>query len=378
MARAHASCVLVFLGGLYSAAGAQDLIHYKFEELGGRQVTNFAAPDRRVPRDGTLASSAGYAQGVVWAPGRFGSGALRGVPQFQNGPTLEVDTGWDGRIELTAFTVALFVRNRFPTSVGSLLFHNGRYLQGWVGTPSGAYRGFSLMGLNSSLVSSNSDVFTAAQSRWVHVALVVQANGAAQFFIDGNPEPPIAVLAPNIQDGVRFRVGMASAYDLDEFRFTLRAASAAEIQSWATRDLATDAPFSRGCAPRGFAPELDSNRATAGPPRVGNQGHAYLVFGPSGSAFALAIGLTRLSLGGVPLPIDLGLLWPGLSGCPWETSTDLVLGGALDAAGRGALPFPIPADPTLVGSVLYNQCLLAHPTVAPVMTTNAFASAIGN
>jgi hypothetical protein len=92
----------------------------------------------------------------------------------------------------------------------------------------------------------------------------------------------------------------------------------------------------------------------------------------------LGLGSNRTKLGALPLPLDLGLLHPTLSGCLWESSIDIaILAGLLNDAGAGVVQAPIPNDAAWIGASLWNQSLMVHALTSAVMTSNAWVSSIG-
>jgi hypothetical protein len=77
----------------------------------------------------------------------------------------------------------------------------------------------------------------------------------------------------------------------------------------------------------------------------------------------------------VPLPFDLGLIFPVLSGCNWESSADVTISGSL--SGTSTLIFlPIPNNAALNGAALWNQALLVSGGVVN-QSTNGLAVGIG-
>jgi hypothetical protein len=77
----------------------------------------------------------------------------------------------------------------------------------------------------------------------------------------------------------------------------------------------------------------------------------------------LALGLSRTSYLGVPLPLDLTPL--GATNCRLLCSAEHVFAAATDAAGIALAGFVAPYDPSLAGSNLHAQWLFAAPNANP-------------
>jgi hypothetical protein len=234
---------------------------------------------------------------------------------------------------------------------------------------------FDQSGLTNDL-TLGADVQSMAASAWLHIALVVDAaNLTARYYVNGAASgPPIAIPAggANIQSGsFGFNVGgyvlSGGDYDIDEFRFTLSAASASQVAAWAARTSPAGGAYGAGCNGATLS-------STGGPPQLGNSVHALQIAGNAGGAYALGLGTNRLTLGGIALPLDLGVVFPALSGCSWESSGEVFLGGVVGGAGA-TVPLPIPADPALDGAVLWNQALVIGG--GSTQSTNGFSFGIG-
>jgi len=218
----------------------------------------------------------------------------------------------------------------------------------------------------------------------VHVAAVVDANiKYLTYYVNGKPEIPRQIgSVPRVQPSLdNLQVGTISSdgsFDLDEFRFRLGTASAAEIKNWATQNSAADSAYGKGCWPKGRPVLLGSNSDQHGPPAVGNDKYALELYGLPGSAYVLALGLNRLNFGVLPLPLDLGFLDPALKGCGWETSADFAwFTGLIGTGGITSLPLPIPQQQSLVGVNLYGQAVLYSSVLNRYMASNAFAVSVG-
>jgi hypothetical protein len=98
--------------------------------------------------------------------------------------------------------------------------------------------------------------------------------------------------------------------------------------------------------------------------------------GSANSAGTLTLGFSSTTLGAVPLPINLGLLFPTLPGCNLYGSADVTLPFAVDAGGNFSIAFPILNNPFLIGATLYNQGVILGGA-AGLQTTNGVAVSIG-
>lgn len=286
-----------------------------------------------------------------------------------------VDSGWSGAL-VGSWTVAWFMKERtpLPDTLAYYLFSGIANFRAF--TSGAAGNGLIIGGFGGTDQTLTANIRTPAATRWVHVALVVDATSTtATWYVDGVAQAPTSSAGANVPAGtVTFKVGVhtrlttGTFWDIDEFRLQNRAASAAEVASWAQTDLAAEGPYGLGCNGR--------LSAGGGKPTLGNAGYVLNLSGPVSAAFALGIGFDRLSFGGVPLPLNLGLVFPSLQGCNWETSAAVFVNGVLNASGIGLVPLPMPNNPSMVGFVACNQAFLSAG--ATLATTNPHASAIGN
>jgi len=370
---------IAFILALVLAGTAQDVLHYKFEAGGGTKVINYAARSHLAPAEGMIEYHSST-NPPRWVAGRFG-GALAGDPLGTN-PNIQVNTGWGGGFT-GSFTIAAFLKMRTPVPASSgCVFVYSDDLAAYVGGTS--LDGRLHVSWPSRGVSSTTDVFSLAAKGWVHVAAVMDDNtGYATLYVNGVPEipqrfgssPPVPPDINNLRVGT---IGANGSFDIDEFRFRLGTATAAEIKDWANENPAADGAYGQGCWPKGRPVLLDSNSDQQGPPAVGNSSYEIELYGLPGSTFIFGSGSNRLSFGGTPLPLDLGFLDPSLKGCNWESSGDVAwLQGVIPPTGQAVLPFPVSQIPSLVGITLYSQAVLYSPVLKRYMATNAFATAIG-
>ncbi len=356
-----------------------DVLYYKFETGAGRKAINFAAASGLAPAEGTFKST--YPGGASWAQGRFGRGAMLGSHFNPKNPGNSygayynyLDTGWIPKFT-GSFTVAWFMKERAPQATLDYIFSGvgafrcftngiagkGLWVRSWGGSPAD--------------LKLTYDVQAGARSKWLHVALVVDwASKKATWYVDGKAQAPIKLSAgANVNGTTSFKIGQhvttfySFNYDLDEFRFSTRAATPAEILAWATKDLAAAGKYGKGCG---------GTLSGTGVPAVGKPFLLNLT-GPASSPFFLSLGLSRTKFGALTLPFDLGTVIPGMSGCNWESSMLVIMTGGLNSSGRGKTGLPIPNNPIFTGVTLFNQAMMVS-SGNKLSTTNGLGVAIGN
>ena len=367
-------CLVPCLAGLASAQGPKDVLYYKFDETGGRTVVNHASSSGVAPAEGTLVGT--YA--TTHVPGMLGPSALSGGTSASSAGSNYADTGWIPSLAGGDLTVAFFIKQRTapatPSTTSYLFTANTATCRMFTGGAASRGLRMATWGGTPASLDTTQDVQTAAASSWLHVALVIDAAGLkATYYLNGVAQPPIPTNGGATLTGGShaFHIGgylsFGGLYDVDEFRVSLRAVPAAEIQAWASQTTAVSAPYGKGC--------FGATLAGASAPQVGNAAHALLVGGASGSSYLLALGASRLKLGALDLPIDLGLVLPALSGCHWQSSADVTLSGTLSGTSV-SVPLAVPANPALNGVVLWCQALLSAPP-SSLQSTNGLAVAIG-
>lgn len=359
-------------------ASAQDIIYYKFDAGEGRRIINYAPPNKVAWREGVV-SQATLPTADIWTSGKW-NGALRGAPSWSSSGHARVDTGWHGAYK-GSLTIAFFfkMRSLIPRGNAARLFGSGRgclsgYLQG------GQFKVSAIANCQSGGTAFSRDVITPARTRWVHLAYVLDDAARVQrFYVDGVAEKPIAAPSQRYSSGSipTFVVGKSiNVADIDEFRVSLRAVSAAEIKAWATKQPSAAATYGVACHEKGRSVLLDS---AGGLPKIGNTGYRLEVFGPWRSSYVLLLGTNRSRLGTTPLPFDIGGFFPKLNGCLWEAAGNVAaLAGSLDARGAAAVLLPIPRLSNLVGERVYGQALMRNPVSGATMLTNAHSTVVGN
>ncbi len=133
--------------------------------------------------------------------------------------------------------------------------------------------------------------------------------------------------------------------------------------------------FAPGC--RGNAAREPLLRVAGGTPWIGSPFELRLQdVLPSTIAF-LALGASRTSWNGIPLPLDLG--WWGMPGCRLATSYEQSVLAQADTAGIARWTFGIPAAPALIGARFYAQAFALDPSAnaRQMVLSNANEAVIG-
>lgn len=110
-----------------------------------------------------------------------------------------------------------------------------------------------------------------------------------------------------------------------------------------------------GAASRAIAPQLNG----IGTPQLGDVFGVGVRHAPPFGVAILSHGLSAQSWGGLALPFDLAAL--GAPGCKILADTFLWVPLPIGANGQGEVVYPVPADPSLTGTVFYNQGLILDP-----------------
>lgn len=338
--------VVALAAATLASAQSPDILYYKFVTGSGTNVINFAPGG---PANGTIT-------GTVASPWTTGvaDNALRGGTNVAPTTNNAVDSGWKP-VLTDDFTFAFFMKQEnSPATTLSYVFSGvgsfrtftngvagkGLWCRAWGGAPAD--------------LKLTTDIQAAAASTWVHVALVVDwtASKTAVWYVDGKPTDVIPLTAgAKLTGTTNFFLGQHGTsgnwtYNTDEFRFSTRAASPGEVAAWAAMKPAGDNTYNAA----NCGATLGSKN---GPPSLGTPGYQLALNGSATSPFALSIGFKRGAI-----LFDLGLLFPVLKGCVWDSSLDLVFGGATDSNGDAVMPLPIPNDKGLAGANLWSQALI--------------------
>lgn len=336
--------------GTPSPMGSEELF-FKFDERGGARAINFAPV--AAPREGQIVSTLPLA----WVGGRFNA-ALAAGSITPTANSNRVETGWaPGQITGSDFTWAAFLRvgNNHPAPSLSYVFGIPTALEFRVFTGANSIITSSWMP-SAPALRTVANVYALASANWVHVALTIDTNrSSATYYIDGVAEPPIAISGGFTSNVTALNVGQqlptlgASIYAIDDFRLLTRAATPLEIASWAAASTAVDASYGQGCGA--------DLRSLNGPPTLGNGTYQLAVSSTTSTVGVIGLGGARHDLGGFPLPLDLGLFFPTLAGCHWETSAEVFLPVVLSGGG-GIMPLVIPNSLALRHRSLYAQALV--------------------
>ncbi|PIE24611.1 MAG: hypothetical protein CSA62_01925 [Planctomycetota bacterium] len=350
----------LFFAGLLAAgvAAQNDVIYYPFVSGKGKQVRNLANPS--LP--GTIVGST---VAKPWTTGKTNS-ALRGASNQVPKTVNAVDTGWKPNLK-GDFTVAWFMKQEnFPGTSLSYLFSNVGSFRCF--TNGAARKGLSIKawGGMPSTLSTSTDIQALAAKGWVHVACVVDWTGskAATWYINGEVDKVLPLTAganligkSNLFIGRHFYASIPWVYNTDEFRFSTRAASPAEVAAWA-------AMTPGGAGAYNVIPACGTARLAAnGSPSLGNLKFQMTVTGPKGSPVLLSIGSDP------SLKFDVGAIYPSLKGCQWA-SKPLFFLTSNTGAGTGIIPFPIPNNTAYRGVMLWNQALVLGYPSSKTQATN--------
>ena len=355
---------LVTLGCLAQMASfvpGQDVLYYKFDARGGDKVINYARGSIKGPDEGTLQGNATARQ--RWAKGLYGGALYGGETSRWNTRQNYVDTGWAGAFS-GSFTVAWLMKLRGQQAG----INDLSYLFSGVGsfrcfTNGLAGKGLMVRGWGGKDLQLKTDIQALAAKGWVHVALVVNDKAkVAVWYVNGKAQAPIKISkSPKVSKGKRsFLVGFHETlqtpfqYDVDEFRFSLKATPALELLAWASGSQAADSPYGKACGGKLGALYPGQIPWT----RTGRYG-VRARFTRAGPVLFL-LGSSRTSLFGFPglLPFDLGPFFSGLKGCPLQTSMQFILATSAGSNGIVDFPLPIPGNSKYAGMTLYVQCLL--------------------
>ncbi len=353
-----------------SLTAQNEILYYKFNEGGGTTAINYANASP-APATGTITGG----NTTHFAPGFSGSGlkatTATGIHSY-------VETGWSGAWT-GSFTVAWFMRQAgTPGTTLSYFFANQGsfrcFTNGAAGT--GLYVRAYGTGVSPADMFLQTNIQTLANGQWLHIALVVDTvSSTGTFYLNGTAQTPIPFTGtPGQTPTLPFRIGAHNSssinryYDIDEFRFLNRAVPANEILAWSLQASGADSAFGAGCGA--------TMQGSGGEPAIGNVLYGHSGTGAANSAGTLTLGFSSTTLGAVPLPINLGLLFPTLPGCNLYGSADVTLPFAVDAGGNFSIAFPILNNPFLIGATLYNQGVILGGA-ASLQTTNGVAVSIG-
>lgn len=359
---------------LISALAAQsEVLYYKFDG-GGAKALNYAAAGGPAPAEGVITNTLTTAPLDSFVAGRFGK-ALQGGSAVTPYQANSVATGWAPNVT-GSYTWAMWMYNSRGNAGPGLTYVAGIPVSGQFRIYGGSSILLTVGGAGgSTYYATTANIYAMATAGWVHVAFVVDtSNMTATYYVNGVAEVPLTLTALPSIVGADFNIGRQatnapSIYDIDEFRFLTRAATAGEIAVWSTANGAGDVAFGQGC---------DATMvSTNGPPQLGNVNYGLTATGAVPGVGFLMIGVSRTNVGPLTLPFDLGLVIPPMTGCQWESSGEVSLLVVLGGGGVGTQALPIPSNPALDGLTLYAQGLFVGGP-RTMMSTNPVAIGVGN
>ncbi len=335
-----------------------ELLQYQFNEVRGTEFANTATTNA-APALGTLANTVTNWQSDPGRASFRGNEPGFGSLGYRSTGGGAVNSGWTTAVS-GSFSVSFWLR-RDPASTSTnpfgYAFGNGTFRSFVAGA---AGQGITFRGSAIGNVDSGFTV-TGTPGVWQHICLVVDdAAGTATWFSDGvagnsvtfpansfayTSTAPLAVGAISSTGGS----SIGTHYDLDDFRFYLRALQPAEVlvESLSAERAAAGA-FGSSCAGPGGTPEVQG----VGVPSLGNGTFALqLANAESGRLAACAIGFTPATFGTLSLAPWLG------AGCELQTDAASLTFHVTGATGA-TQAFPIPNGAAFAGLHVYAQWLV--------------------
>ena len=332
---------------------AQCELYYKFDRGVGDTAVNYgtAAVESKIMSMTT----------APWAAAGQHGGSLQGSANTSTTDYVYCDTGWNAAVA-TDFTVSWWSKQRVVPGTALSYVFSGKgsfrcFTNGVAGTELWC-RAWGGVDLKLPTVGGTFQT-RAAAATGVSVALVVDAtNKSAQWYVDGAAHgaaiplvAAVAIPAGNFIIGKHTSDSSSFAYDVDEFRFCSRAATAAEIKAWHSLPHAAAGHLGKDC---GIV------MAGKGAPTEGNALFAL--------DFKSAAAFRYLFVAGVkPLAgFDMGVAFPAVAGCTWYTEFFIQITGS--SPGSTSLPVPIPNG--AAGAAVEAQ-ILGFDTAGKAMMSNA-------
>lgn len=341
-----------------STLSAQDILHYKFEAGCGDTVINFA--DGTTVGSGKFVCTLPNSPASAWTQGKWGGG-MAGSDKSGGTGNNYLQTGWNIGTFTGSFSISMWIRNK-PGNPSAIAFG---YLFGAIGSSFRCFTGSSGKlfvggwgGSPGNLVNT-ADLTTLLNAGWTHVALVVDdSNKVATYYINGTADAPITLTGNVSFTGTDFRVGLnnstsTSPMDFDEFLFTRRVLTPAEVTALSTSPQAGAGPIGTGNPAR-----LIAN----GRPNLGNLLFNVTIQDTQAQSYYLYIGSNRCSLlNGPALPLDLGTLIPAFTGVNAYTDIDLFAQVGNLAQGQAIISLPVLNLPSASGVTAYFQAYTVTP-----------------
>jgi hypothetical protein len=174
------------------------------------------------------------------------------------------------------------------------------------------------------------------------------------------------------------RILQASAYDSVRRRVVVFGGSNFLADTWeyGSGSFSTYETYGAGCLGSRGVPVLASTPGSL--PAIGDVFRVDVTVLPLvGTPCSMFLGVSRTSLGGLPLPLDLGLV--GMPGCLLLQSADLSFPLA-NLAGQARWSTAIPQQAALLGASFYNQALVLDRNANPIgfIVSNAAEGRIGS
>jgi PKD repeat protein len=341
-----------------------ELLQYQFNEVRGTSVANTAS-GVGAPASGTIVNTTNW-QSDPNRAGFFGNEPGFGCLGYRAAGAGAVNTGWTTAVT-GSFSTSFWLRKN-PAAAATpfgYAFGNGTF-RSFVGGAAGTgitFRGSAIGNVDSGFTVNNTP------GVWQHLTLVVDdAAGQARWYDNGNPSATVVNFTPNTfayTSAILFGVGAISStggsaiglngYDLDDFRFYLRALNPAEVLiSALLPENPSAGAFGSSCPGPGGTPVISGT----GVPSIGNASFAInLSNAEDNKLAAIVMGFTPAANGVISLAPWLG------AGC--ELQTDAVgLTFYITAANAASQPFPIPGSTAYAGLHVYGQWLVLGTTGA--------------
>ncbi|MCA8954064.1 MAG: hypothetical protein KDE27_31440 [Planctomycetes bacterium] len=353
-----------------AALAAQDgVVYYKFDSGDAAEVVNHASGPAAAPR---FAAST-FPATATYTAGRTG-GALRESGHVGVVGTW-LHTGWTGGLQ-GSMTIAFALSNRAANT--PTLYSPIAGQPSWsIATGGSAGTGLALTGAGTGDLVADFGVPLCSMNGWHHFAIVVDATAAtATWYHDGAPVSTVPIATPaDVPQQSELRVGTdyvthcGGLYAIDEFRLLDRAATAAEIATWANSTTATALAFATN-------PTSSTVLDPIGTPTIGSSNFALRVSEPQATLFTLAAGFSYSSYAGNALPLDLGAWHPAAAGIDLLVAPLAASFGPI-AGGEATLGLPVPNLPALAGTTMCLQAFTLDGTNA-LRASNGVVAAIGD
>lgn len=267
------------------------------------------------------------------------------------------------------FTLSFWFNAPPSTQVGfQYMFGHGTYalpntLNVYLAESDGSL--WASLNYNNRLVSV--DLLNADQdymdSQWHHCALVATTNGLIELWVDGQMRSAIHLAGdtytPTADILLGIRAGLSSTRyfggRLDDVNLYQRALDPAEVQTLSISTPGRFVTFEVGCVGTNGTPSL----LASGIPATGNAVSLDLTGGAGSQPATLALGASKTTWNGVPLPVDLSPL--GAPGCRILTGATISIAAGTNSLGQLSQTIRFPSLGSIVGLTFYTQAWLLDP-----------------